>query len=96
MPDCILKEDAEGITLRVRIQPGASRDQIVGVVEGALRLRITAPPVEGAANKQCIKFLAKKLHIAKSKIALLKGEHARKKVLRMSGVSTADLKKLLP
>ncbi len=96
MPDCILKEDSEGITLRVRIQPGASRDQIVGVVEGALRLRITAPPVEGAANKQCIKFLAKKLHIAKSKITLLKGEHAREKILRMSGVSTADLKKLLP
>ncbi len=95
MPDCILKEDPEGITLRIRIQPGASRDQIVGVVEGALRLRISVPPVEGAANKQCVKFLAKKLHIAKSKITLLKGKHAREKILRMDGVSAADLETLL-
>jgi len=95
MPDCILKENPEGITLRIRIQPGASRDQIVGVVEGALRLRISAPPVEGAANKQCVKFLAKKLHIAKSKITLLKGKHAREKILRMDGVSAADLETLL-
>lgn len=96
MPHCILKEDPEGITLRIRVQPGASRDRIVGVVEGALRLRITSPPVEGAANRQCVKFLAKKLHIAKSKITLLKGEHAREKIFRMGGVSAADLKKLLP
>ncbi len=94
MLDCVLKEDPEGVTLRVRIQPGASRDQIVGVTEGALRLRITAPPVEGAANRQCIKFLAKKLHIAKSKISLLKGEHARVKVLRITGISCDGLKKL--
>jgi len=96
MLDCVMKEDPEGMTLRVRIQPGASRDQIVGVRETVLRLRITSPPVEGAANRQCIKFLAKKLHIAKSRITVLKGEHARVKILRIDGISSADLKKLLP
>ncbi|NOY52453.1 MAG: YggU family protein [Deltaproteobacteria bacterium] len=96
MLDCVMKEDPEGMTLRVRIQPGASRDQVVGVAEAVLRLRITAPPVEGAANRQCIKFLAKKLRIAKSKITLLKGEHSRVKVLRINGISSDDLEKLLP
>ncbi len=92
---CILKEDADGFTIRVRVQPGASRNEIVGVVDGALRIRLTAPPVEGAANKECIRFLSKKLHIAKSKISIVRGERVRDKVLRVEGISSEDLRKTL-
>jgi uncharacterized protein (TIGR00251 family) len=95
MSGCILKEDTEGITLRVRVQPGASRDEIVGPIEGALRIRITSPPVEGAANKACIRFLAKKLHVAKSRISILKGEQSRDKVLFFQGLCATDLQGIL-
>ncbi len=92
---CILKEDAKGFTLRVRVQPGASRNEIIGIREGALCVRLTSPPVEGAANKECIRFLSKKLHIAKSKISIVRGEHARDKVLRVEGAKSEDLRKTL-
>jgi len=90
-----MKEDARGVSLRVRIQPGASRDEIMGEAEGVLRIRLTARPVEGAANRQCIKFLAKRLHIAKSRITILRGEHAREKVLYLEGIRRDDLRGVL-
>lgn len=93
MPEWIVKEDGTGVTLRVRVQPGASRSEVVGVIEGALRLRLTAPPVEGAANKECLRFFSKKLHIAKSRISIIRGEYTRDKVLRVQGVSPEDLRK---
>ncbi len=95
MSGCIMKEDARGVSLRVRIQPGASRDEIMGEAEGVLRIRLTARPVEGAANRQCIKFLAKRLHIAKSRITILRGEHAREKVLYLEGIRRDDLRGVL-
>jgi len=67
----------------------------MGEAEGVLRIRLTARPVEGAANRQCIKFLAKRLHIAKSRITILRGEHAREKVLYLEGIRRDDLRGVL-
>jgi uncharacterized protein (TIGR00251 family) len=59
-----LHETAEGVVLKVQVQPRASEDEVVGPFGGALKIRITAAPVAGAANKQLLKFLAKKLKVS--------------------------------
>ena len=70
--------------LSVRAQPGASRDGIVGVVEGALKVRISAPPVEGAANERLLRFLGKEvLGLPPSRLQLVSGERGRAKVVRI-------------
>lgn len=84
-------ESAGGITLQVRVQPNAPRDEVSGVFDGRLRIRLTSPPVEGAANKACIRFLSKRLGIAKTRISILSGEHNRNKVIGIRGVKAEGL-----
>ena len=77
----MLKDHPEGLMLNVRVQPKASRNAIQGVYGEALKISLTAPPVEGAANKACIAFLAKKLGLAKSALEILSGQTSRNKRL---------------
>lgn len=67
------------LVLRVYIQPRASRDQIIGLHGDELKIAITAPPVDGAANKHLLKFLAKQFKVSRSAIQLQKGETGRHK-----------------
>lgn len=74
----------EATELRVRAQPGASRDAVVGVVDGALKVRISAPPVEGAANERLLRFLGKEvLGVPPSQLVLVSGERGRSKLVRV-------------
>ena len=77
---------SEGAVLRLRVQPRASRDEIVGWREGALRLRVTAPPVEGEANRAVAALLARVLRIAPSRIRVVSGERGRDKLVRITGL----------
>lgn len=84
---------AKGIRLAVRLTPRASREGVDGVVQGPdgrrmLQLRLTAPPVDGAANAALVGFVAKALRLRKSEIAIVSGEKARLKLLELSGDST--------
>jgi len=72
-----------GATFRVRVQPGASKNEIVGVQQDALRVRISAPPVEGKANKALIGFLAKELGVKKSQIEIVSGHTSRVKTIKV-------------
>ena len=88
-----------GVRLAVRLTPRARRDAVGGVSEDAegrpvLALRLAAPPVDGAANKALIAFLAKALAIPKSSIAIRSGETARQKMLFLAGDSEAIARKL--
>ena len=74
----------QDLWLRVRIQPRASTNEIVGIQGGYLKIRITAPPIDNKANDQLIQFLAKKLNIAKSSIRLLSGQSSREKHLHIN------------
>jgi uncharacterized protein (TIGR00251 family) len=75
----------ETLILSVRVQPKASSDEIVGPQDnGSIKIRITAPPVDGKANQHLIKFLAKAFGVAKSKVTLLKGETGRDKRLAIT------------
>ena len=76
---------ATGAAFRVRVQPGASKNEIVGVQEDALKIRINAPPVKGKANKALISFLAEKLEVRKSEVEILSGHTSRIKKIKVVG-----------
>ena len=86
-----IKESEDGITFNIKVLPRSSRCEIAGIQEGSLRIKITAPPVEGLANEECVKFLSKKLGIAKSRIKIVAGLQAKNKVLFISGLNRKDL-----
>jgi uncharacterized protein (TIGR00251 family) len=83
------------VFLKVLLQPRASRDGIVGIHGDALKVRVTAPPLEGRANKALKKFLAKKLGLSPSRVEILAGERSREKQLLISGASRAAVEKAL-
>jgi uncharacterized protein len=81
--------------LRVRVQPRASRDEIVEERDGALLVRLTAPPVDNRANEALVRLVAKRLGVAPTRITLLHGARSRDKVLEVDGLSSKDIMRLL-
>jgi uncharacterized protein (TIGR00251 family) len=79
--------------IRVKVLPRSSRDEIAGVEDGIVRIKLTAPPVQGKANKALIKLLAKHLGVPKQSIAIVAGERARLKSVAIEGVKLVDLEK---
>ena len=77
--------------LRVRVQPRASRNEVVAWRDGILQIRLTAPPVEGAANAACRDFLAEWLGVKRSQVTLVSGEKARDKRFRVAGLTDAEI-----
>jgi len=77
------------VTLKVRVQPRASRDALAGEREGALVVRLVAPPVEGAANEALGRFLAKALGVAPSAVRIVAGGSGRNKVVAVAGLDAA-------
>ncbi|MDH4281528.1 MAG: DUF167 domain-containing protein [Myxococcales bacterium] len=92
MSELRIREHDGGVTFEVRVAPRASRNRIVGVRDGALKIALMAPPVDGAANEALKKLLAKALGVAKSEIEIVRGDRARLKVIRIRGVRAPDLK----
>src|SRR5213593_2020065 len=80
------------VTLSLRVQPRASRNAVVGWTGGTLNIRLTAPPVEGAANAVCLKFLADLLDIPSEQLAILRGERSRQKVVRITGLTQDEVR----
>ncbi|RLB88437.1 MAG: YggU family protein [Deltaproteobacteria bacterium] len=89
-----IKETADGVIFKVMAQPRASRNKIAGLQGDALKLRITAPPVEGAANKMCIELLAKTLKVRKSDIDIIQGQSGRTKKILVRSASRSDIESL--
>ena len=90
-----IQSHQRGCRLLLHIQPRASRTKIVGEHDGRLKLQLAAPPVDGKANQALIKFLAKKLGVAKTDIAIVQGESSRKKTLEIQGVTPEGVQRLL-
>jgi uncharacterized protein (TIGR00251 family) len=78
-------------TLSVRVQPRASRNEVTGLVGETLKIRLTAPPVEGEANDACLKFLAKLLDLAPSRLVVIQGDRSRNKVVRITGLTQTEV-----
>lgn len=84
-----IEESDGGVTFAVRVIPRASRDEVCGVHDGALKVKLTAPPVEGAANAALVRLLAKKLGVSRGAVRILQGEAGRQKRLRVEGADSA-------
>lgn len=85
MEELDLKETEAGISLKVKVQPRASRNKIAGISADCLKLQLMSLPVEGEANEACIEFLADKYRIAKSNITIAAGQRSRTKVIKIAG-----------
>lgn len=75
----------DGIILNIHVQPRASKNQVCGLQGEALKIRLTSPPVDGAANKLCREYLADLFGVAKSYVEIISGETSRHKRVRISG-----------
>lgn len=80
-------ETAQGITFTVRVVARASRSEIAGEFDGALRVRLAAPPVDGAANRELIRVLAKELKVPQSAVGIVAGSASRSKIVRICNVT---------
>lgn len=90
-----LNQSAAGVTFSVRVQPRARRNAIVGEFGDALKLALTAPPLEGKANQACIEFFAEALNLPRSSLRIASGQTSRNKVIGVTGISAAELLKRL-
>jgi uncharacterized protein (TIGR00251 family) len=90
IPPEAIRDTGDGILLRIHLQPRASRTEICGVQGDELKVRVTSPPVDDAANKLCIEFFADLFAVAKSKVAITSGGHSRHKTLRIAGPNRAE------
>jgi uncharacterized protein (TIGR00251 family) len=91
MNDWSIAESNGSVTFAVRVVPRSSRNQIVDVEGGALKIKLTAPPVEGAANAALIEFVAEWLGVRRSAVSIAGGEKARNKLVRVNGVTREQL-----
>ncbi|MCI0389999.1 MAG: DUF167 domain-containing protein [Acidobacteria bacterium] len=85
----------DAITFAVRVQPRASKSGVVGELDGALKIRLAAPPVDGEANQELIRLLAKLFDAPRQRIAILSGQTSKNKIIRVSGISVEEVRKAL-
>lgn len=82
-----------GATFAVKIHPRAKKNAITGELGDALKVALTAPPVEGKANEACIDFFAKLLSVPRSSVTIASGQNSRNKVIRISGLSAEEVRR---
>jgi uncharacterized protein len=87
-----LRDSPNGCMLPVRVHPGARKNDITGVHDGALKISLTTPPTDGRANEALIAFIAARLHIPRSRIAILTGTTSRSKILSIASLSAAEVR----
>jgi uncharacterized protein (TIGR00251 family) len=85
----------DGALIDILVQPRASKTEITGVYDGALRIRIAAPPVEGAANDAIIEFLSKRLKVRKSDIQIMSGASGRRKRVLVRGIEADSARDIM-
>jgi hypothetical protein len=80
-----------GATIDVRLRPRGSRDELIGMRDGVLLAKVTAAPVDGKANKALCKLIAKRVGVAPSRVGVVRGEKSREKVVRVTGMTQAEV-----
>jgi uncharacterized protein (TIGR00251 family) len=88
-----LQESGGSVTFAVRIHPRAKKNAIAGELGDALKLSLTAPPIDGRANQACIEFFAKLLKVSRSSVTIASGQTSRHKVIRVSGLSAEAVRR---
>lgn len=87
----IISATATGTLVRLRVQPRASVTRLEGVRDGSFLVRVTAPPVDGAANTACIALLAQALGVSRAQVHLQAGEKSREKLMHVTGLTPAQV-----
>jgi uncharacterized protein (TIGR00251 family) len=90
-----LHEHPGAVSFAVRVHPRAKKNAITGEVGNALKVSLTAPPVDGRANEACVEFLAKLLKVPRSSVSIASGESSRNKVVRVGGLSVEEVRQRL-
>ncbi len=90
-----IRDTAQGATFSVKVHPRAKRNVITGEVGDALKVALTAPPVEGKANEACVRFLAELLEVPRSSVTIAAGQTGRQKVIRVKGITAAEVERRL-
>jgi uncharacterized protein (TIGR00251 family) len=90
-PPGFLTVQADGVTLSVKVQPRASRNEVGEPLGSELRLNVTAPPVDAAANEAVIRLLAEKFDCPRGAVQILRGQTSRHKVIKLHGLSAAEV-----
>ncbi len=76
-----IRENPQGVVFKIFVQPRSSKNMIVGLHADSLKIKVAAPPVDGAANKMCLKFLAKRLAVSPSSLEIITGHNSRTKTI---------------
>ena len=84
-----------GIRFSAIIQPRSSKNEVTGIFHNALKIRLTAPPVDGAANKACIRFFSKLLGVSPSEISIVQGFSSRNKTIEVIGLTEKQFREIL-
>ncbi|MBE9581247.1 MAG: YggU family protein [Proteobacteria bacterium] len=90
-----IQETPDGVIFKITVQPRGSRNEIAGLQGDAMKIRLTAPPVEGAANKMCVEFLAKSLKMRKSVVEIVRGHASRSKKVLVRSATRKEIESLL-
>ncbi|NPV91447.1 MAG: YggU family protein [Firmicutes bacterium] len=90
-----IKEVEGGVQIKIRVQPRASKNEVVGWMDDSLKVRLTAPPVEGEANALLLKYLAERLGVPRSSLQLVSGLSSRSKVVKVQGMTGEELARRL-
>jgi len=88
-------DTAAGVTFATKVQPRARKNAITGELGDALKVALTAPPVDGRANEACIEFFANLLKVSRSSVTIASGETNRRKTIRVTGLSAEEVRKRL-
>jgi uncharacterized protein (TIGR00251 family) len=86
----VIETTPTGIAIRLRVQPRASRTEVVGLRDGALKIRVAAPPVEGEANQELLRFLARVFGVPRAAISIRSGAGGRSKVAAVEGIGADE------
>ena len=90
-----LREQGGDVLLAIKLQPRASKNEIGEALGNELKIKVTAPPVDAAANEALIELLAKELDCSRSQVQLIRGQTSRHKTIRLQGISAAEVTKRL-
>ena len=91
----LFRETSGGVSFSVKVHPRARKNAITGELGDALKIALTAPPVEGKANEACIDFFAKLLEVPRSSVTIAAGQASRNKVIHVAGLSAVEIEKRL-
>lgn len=89
-----IEQHGDAVRFPVRVQPRASRTEIVGELGGAIRIRLQAPPVDGAANDALVQFLARTFGVGRRDVRIVSGMSSRSKLVEIDGIAREDVERL--